>query len=79
MNSPAQSQAYRVGFDRGQLEGRAAGREDHDRNQEWDIEGQREMQSADSGYNPSVGSRTDYQAGYRDGFRHAYPDGFRGQ
>jgi Ca2+-binding EF-hand superfamily protein len=70
------SSAYRAGYERGQAEGRAAGREDRDRNQGWDIEGQRELESADSGYDPRVGPKPEYQAGYRDGFRAAYPDGW---
>jgi hypothetical protein len=65
-----------MGYDRGIKEGMAAGREDFNRNQGWDLEGQRELQSADSGYNSSMGPRTDYQAGYREGFRNAYRAGF---
>lgn len=71
------SAAYQSGFERGQIEGRAAGREDRDRNQGWDLEGQRELESADSGYNARVGSRPEYQSGYRDGFRAAYPEGWQ--
>jgi Ca2+-binding EF-hand superfamily protein len=70
------SPGYRAGYDRGVTEGRAAGREDRVRNQGWDLEGQRELETADSGYQPSVGSRADYQAGYRDGFRRAYREGW---
>jgi Ca2+-binding EF-hand superfamily protein len=72
-----ESNAYRAGFERGQAEGRAAGREDRDRNQGYDLEGQRELESADSGYNARFGSKTEYQQGYRDGFRAAYPDGWQ--
>jgi Ca2+-binding EF-hand superfamily protein len=72
----SQSNAYRAGFARGQTEGRAAGREDRQRNQEWDIEGQREMQNADSGYVASMGPREDFQAGYRAGFRRGYREGY---
>ena len=70
------SAAHRAGFDRGLLEGRAAGREDRERNQGWDLEGQRELESADSGYEPRVGPRAEYQAGYRDGFRRGYREGW---
>lgn len=70
------SGAWRNGYDRGTQEGQAAGREDYVRNQGWDLEGQRELERADSGYNPQVGSLADYQAGYRDGFRSAYRSGF---
>jgi len=70
------SAAWRTGYDRGIQEGRAAGREDYVRNQGWDLEGQRELERADSGYTPQVGTLSDYQAGYREGFRTAYRDGF---
>ena len=75
-SSGQQSAAYRAGFDRGTSEGRQAGREDKTRRNAWDLEGQRELQQADSGYTTQVGSRSDYQAGYRDGFRRAYAEGF---
>jgi len=70
------SAAYQAGYQRGQSEGRSAGREDRVRNQGFDLEGQRELETADSGYEPRVGAKTEYQAGYRDGFRAAYPDGW---
>jgi Ca2+-binding EF-hand superfamily protein len=70
------SAAWRTGYDRGILEGRAAGREDYTRRQGWDLEGQRELERADSGYTPQAGSLSDYQAGYREGFRNAYRAGF---
>ncbi|HVJ27128.1 MAG TPA: hypothetical protein VM493_06270, partial [Vicinamibacterales bacterium] len=61
--------AYRAGAERGLIEGRAAGREDRERNQGWDLEGQRELETADSGYDARFGPRAEYQAGYRDAFR----------
>ena len=70
------SAAWRTGYDRGIQEGRAAGREDYTRRQGWDLEGQRELERADSGYTPQVGTLSDYQAGYREGFRSAYRAGF---
>ena len=70
------SAAWRRGYDRGTQEGRAAGREDFVRRQGWDLEGQRELERADSGYTPQVGLLSDYQAGYREGFRNAYRTGF---
>jgi Ca2+-binding EF-hand superfamily protein len=73
--APNASQAYQAGYQRGLAEGRQAGREDGQRNT-WDLEGQRELETSDSGYNPSVGSRADYQAGYRAAFRRAYGEGF---
>lgn len=71
-----QTAAYRAGFERGTTEGRAAGREDKERNQGFDLEGQRELESADSGYNPNVGPKEEYQAGYREGFRRGYKEGW---
>ena len=74
--APQQSAAYRAGGERGRTEGRQAGREDKTRRNEWDLEGQRELEQADSGYASSVGSRSDYQAGYRAAFRRAYAEAF---
>jgi len=68
--------AFRAGYERGQIEGRTAGREDRDRNQGYDLEGQRELETADSGYEARFGSRPEYQEGYRAGFRAAYPEGW---
>jgi hypothetical protein len=68
--------AYMAGYERGWAEGHAAGREDRDRNQGWDLDGQRELETADSGYNPRFGSKPQYQQGYRDGFRSAYGEGW---
>jgi Ca2+-binding EF-hand superfamily protein len=71
-----QSQAYRAGYDRGIAEGRLAGRGDLDNRAGWDLDGQRELETADSGYTPAIGAREEYQAGYREGFRRGYPEGF---
>lgn len=65
---------YRAGYERGRTEGIQAGREDKPHG--WDLEGQRELETADSGYEPRMGERTDYQAGYRAGFRRGYREGF---
>lgn len=70
------SGAYRAGYERGLVEGRAAGREDRERKQGWDLEGQRELETADSGYEPRLGTKPDYQAGYRAGFRRGYGEGW---
>lgn len=70
------SAAWRSGYDRGIQEGRAAGREDFVRRQGYDLEGQRELEQANSGYTPQVGTLSDYQGGYREGFRNAYREGF---
>ena len=66
----------RAGYERGKVEGLEAGREDRETRHGWDLEGQRELESADSGYDARVGSRAEYQAGYREGFRAAYREGF---
>jgi EF hand len=75
-NGARRNGAWQSGYGRGLQEGRAAGREDYLRNQGWDLDGQRELERADSGYTPQMGSLGDYQAGYREGFRNAYRDGF---
>jgi hypothetical protein len=71
-----QNGAYKAGYERGLQEGRAAGREDRERKQGWDLEGQRELETADSGYEPRMGTKPDYQAGYRAGFRRGYGEGW---
>ena len=71
------SPAYRAGRDRGLADGRQAGREDKTINGGvWDLDGQRELETADAGYNESHGARAQYQAGYRAGFRAGYREGF---
>jgi Ca2+-binding EF-hand superfamily protein len=74
--APARSAAYRAGAERGVVEGRQAGREDRIQRGEWDLEGQTELEQADSGYNASIGPRADYQMGYREAFRRAYREGW---
>lgn len=72
-----QTRAYRAGYEKGRLEGRQAGKEDRQVNGgKWDLEGQRELEQADSGYDNSLGPRAEYQAGYRAGFRLGYREGF---
>lgn len=68
--------AYKTGYERGLEEGRQAGKEDKERRNQWDLEGQRELEQADSGYNAQLGLRENYQAGYRAGFRLGYKQGF---
>ena len=71
------SEAYRAGYNRGLTEGRQAGYEDKNVNGGvWDLEGQRELEQADSGYSAQVGPRNEFQAGYRAGFRRGYRLGF---
>ena len=73
---PQQTSAWRTGYERGQIEGRQAGREERLNNRAWDLEGQSELDNADSGYQPGMGPRAEYQAGYRQGFRRAYREGW---
>ncbi len=75
-DSTTRSAAWRTGWDHGIQEGKAAGREDYVRGQGWDLEGQRELERADSGFTPQIGALSDFQAGYREGFRTAYRAGF---
>ena len=76
---PAASAAFKAGQARGLVEGRQAGREDKQNTGVWDLEGQRELEQADSGYDPGVGPRAEYQAGYREAFRRGYREGFEGR
>jgi Ca2+-binding EF-hand superfamily protein len=71
---PQQTAGYRAGYERGHADGVQAGREDKPRG--WDLEGQRELETADAGYEGRFGDRAEYQAGYRNGFRRGYREGF---
>ncbi len=73
--APVVTRAFQAGRDRGVIDGRQAGREDGAR-RTWDLDGQRELQQADAGYDNSLGARDQYQAGYREGFRQGYADGY---
>jgi EF hand len=73
--APVVTRAFQAGRERGQIDGRQAGREDGAR-RTWDLDGQREMEQADAGYNNSLGPRDQYQAGYREGFRQGYAEGY---
>lgn len=73
---PVASAAFKAGQARGLIEGRDAGRQDKQLRNEWDLEGQRELEQADSGYDARVGPRAEFQAGYREAFRRGYREGF---
>jgi Ca2+-binding EF-hand superfamily protein len=75
-STKTRSQAWTQGRDRGLIEGRQAGKEDKQLRNAWDLEGQRELETADSGYDARFGSKPEYQAGYREGFRRGYREGF---
>ena len=75
--APGQGRAYQAGHEQGMLDGRRAGREDATRSH-WDFEGQRELVMADGGYRDGIGSRSEYEWGYREGFRTGYEEGFDG-
>jgi hypothetical protein len=70
------SPGYQSGYDRGLADGRQAGKEDKQYRNQWDLEGQRELEQADAGYTAALGARANYQAGYRAGFRAGYRQGF---
>ena len=72
----ARKRRLAAGYERGQIEGRQAGREERLNNRPWDLEGQSELETADSGYQPGMGPKAEYQAGYREGFRRAYREGW---
>ena len=72
----ARSDAWQQGYTRGVAEGRQAGKEDKQLRNQWDLEGQRELETADSGYEARLGVRAQYQEGYREGFRAGYREGF---
>ena len=73
--APEVTRAFQAGRERGLTDGRQAGREDGAR-RVWDLDGQREMEQADAGYQSGLGARDQYQAGYRDGFRQGYAEGY---
>jgi Ca2+-binding EF-hand superfamily protein len=75
-NEPERSAAARAGYDRGLADGKAAGREDRERRQGWDLDGQREMEQADAGYEARMGGREEYQRAYREAFRIGYREGY---
>jgi hypothetical protein len=74
--SPQRNHATQSGYDRGLSEGRQAGREDRTNGHGWDLNGQTELERADSGYYSQLGALGDYQNGYREGFRLGYREGF---
>jgi len=72
---PGTSRAFEAGRQRGQEEGRQAGQDDRYRRR-WDLDGQQELESADSGYRSDVGPLEEFQAGYREAFITAYRTAF---
>jgi Ca2+-binding EF-hand superfamily protein len=70
------TEAWTQGRARGLIEGREAGKGDRQQRNAWDLEGQRELETADAGYDPRFGVKAEYQAGYREGFRLGYGEGF---
>jgi hypothetical protein len=72
---PGTSRAFEAGRQRGQEEGRQAGQDDRYR-RHWDLDGQQELESADSGYRSDVGPLEEFQAGYREAFMTAYRTAF---
>ena len=74
--APARSESWKQGHARGLADGRQAGKEDKQLRNQWDLEGQRELESADAGFDGRAGNRAEYQDGYRQGFRLGYREGF---
>jgi hypothetical protein len=72
----SRTRAYQAGYGRGLEEGHLAGRGDAVNSHGWDLEGQTELERADSGYQHQLGSLSEYQEGYREGFRRAYREGY---
>src|SRR5262245_24936516 len=69
------ARAYQAGRERGLQDGRRAGFDDRNYGR-WDLDGQRELQSADYGYRSDLGDHDIYQAGYREGFMIGYREAF---
>lgn len=74
-NPRATSRAYEAGRQRGLEEGRRAGQEDRQHGR-WDLDGQQELEAANSGYREELGALEEYQAAYREAFMTAYREGF---
>ena len=69
------SRAFEAGRQRGLEEGRQAGQEDRYRRR-WDLDGQQELETSDSGYRSDFGPLEEFQAGYREAFSTAYRSAF---
>lgn len=63
----------------GEHDGYLKGREDRDRNRDFDPERHSDYRRADRGYKREFGDKEDYRDGYRQGFRRAYEDGYGGR
>ena len=68
--------AYRLGQDRGEEDGRSAGWEDGRNDRRFNIDHDPRYRRGTDGYRPSFGSRRAYISGYQEGFERAYRRGF---
>ncbi|MDX2032959.1 MAG: hypothetical protein SF339_19940 [Blastocatellia bacterium] len=71
----ASQHGYKAGYEDGFIKGKADFNETRDR----EIEMSEAYKSADRGYQPSQGTRLEYQEGYRIGFEMGYNDGYFGR
>ncbi|MGI8782368.1 MAG: hypothetical protein ACR2L2_01780 [Acidobacteriota bacterium] len=67
------------GARQGEQDGYLKGREDRDRNRDFDVERHSDYRKADRGYKREFGDKEDYRDGYRQGFRRTYDDGYGGR
>jgi len=72
------SDVSRRGYQQGYNDGFQHGREDHDRNSDYNYQGD-DYRRADRGYDSQYGDRDQFVAGYRDGYRAGYDDGYNGR
>ncbi|MCI0388005.1 MAG: hypothetical protein MOB07_04460 [Acidobacteria bacterium] len=71
--------AYQHGYRAGYEDGFIKGKSDFNENQPRDIDSSEAYRSADRGYSERMGTRAEYQEGYRIGFELAYGDGYYGR
>lgn len=73
------TRAADFGARQGEHDGYLKGREDRDRNRDFDPERHSDYRKADRGYEREFGDKEDYRNGYRQGFRRTYEDGYGGR
>lgn len=71
--------AYQHGYRGGYDDGFTKGKSDYNENQPLDFESSDAFQRADRTYNENMGTRAEYQEGYRIGFEIGYKDGYYGR
>jgi opacity protein-like surface antigen len=79
-NTPASFQyAHQHGYKAGYEDGHIKGRSDFNESKDREIEVSDSYKRADRGYQPSHGTRVEFQEGYRIGFEIGYNDGYFGR